>query len=180
MVQKLMSVLAVTLLSGLLMSADSSHGNSLKRSDLPRAVLNTLDANYKNAEIRGILKITDDEDSVPAFVVGMTFEGQQVIAAIDLVGKLLEEALFLSLDKVPELVQTSFLQSPQGQLEVRGAARVTKIGSPPVYDIVVLDEKVPLHIIYAMDGTRLGAAYELPEGVDERSARAEDEDRWVD
>jgi hypothetical protein len=92
------------------------------------------------------------EPGGPVYLVAMETNGEQLITTFDEQGNILEEDVIVPIESTPAAVQSAFQQSPQGRMKVRNASKITRGSESPLYEIVVMDNGVPIHIIYDENG----------------------------
>ena len=130
---------------------------SVKRSALPAAVNAALESRYPGAQFLGFTRETTK--GVTVFEAEMKTAGRRVDASFESDGKLHEEEAEIAVAEIPAKVSASLATSAQANWKIEHAERITTADATAAerYELLVVNHKQRLELMYAADGKRLSA-----------------------
>jgi hypothetical protein len=145
------SIAAITLGAALALPALAAE-KTIKKSEVPKAVLEAAAARYPKAEMTGFSQ--EEEAGQTVFEVRLKEAGAWTDVVLSREGKILSEEKTISMKDLPEAVQQGLSASLHAKAKVLKVERVTEFDKPETttFEILVQGGKQKWELVFSSDG----------------------------
>jgi hypothetical protein len=124
----------------------------VKKTEVPKAVLEAISARHPKAEMTGFSR--EDENGKTVFEVQLREAGGRTEIVVTPDGKILTEEKTVSASELPAAVQHGLSNSTHSKARILKAEKVTEAEKPeaPTYEILVQDGKRKYELVFSSKG----------------------------